>query len=304
MLTQESSSTATSVVQRLEADGIVLLPGFLEGQHLAAMQAAFRQALGRLRINVASGFEKSELYRDMVEDVLMLDQGFVDAALHPTVTQTLREYIGPGYQLVEAKGWLSYPTRRDFHGWHGDEWYDKTRVTDHIPREVKLAFYLTDVESGYFEYVRGTHQREAPRYYRNTEVGSTVTGEIVQARGPAGTAILFDTSGVHRQSVPILLPRHAAFYNYHDSSIPLQPSDLKGNRYHPLLLNAAFLGGLSDEDRRVLGFGDQTNHRPGYVRPSQSPLLDKGYRACLQATLKLGDLGTRIGGRVKRLLKG
>jgi hypothetical protein len=107
---------------------------------------------------------------------------------------------------------------------------------------------------------------------------------------------------VHRQSVPILEPRHAVFYNYHDPSFPLQPSDIEGNRYHPLLLNAALLGGLTEEDRRVLGFGDTRNNRPLYARPSATPRLDAVYGRCLRAALVLGDLGTRVGGRVKRVL--
>ncbi len=302
MLAQTAEPATESLSDRLSEDGIVVLPGFIQGEQLAGMQRGFAHALGRMRVNVTAGFEKSEVYRDMVEDVLMLDQGFVSLAVHPLVSRTLREYIGPNHQLVEAKGWLSRPTRRDFHGWHGDEWYDKTKVTDQIPREVKLAFYLTDVDSGFFEYVKGTHQHEAPRYYKRAEVGSSVKGETVQARGPAGTAVLFDTSGVHRQSVPILKPRHAVFYNYHDPSFPLQPSDIKGNRYHPLLLNAALLGGLTEEDRRVLGFGDTRNHRPLYARPSSTPRLDAVYGRCLRAALVLGDLGTRVGGRVKRVL--
>lgn len=301
MLTETRAPQTASVADRLTRDGIVVLPRFLEGARLEGMQRAFSHALGRLRVNLCSGYEKSETLRDMVEDVLMLDQGFVDAAVDPIVTNTLKEYIGPGYQLVEAKGWLSYPSRRDFHGWHGDEWYDKTKVTDHIPREVKLAIYLTDVETGFFEYVKATHQHEAPRYYKNTEVGHTVQGEVVQAKGPAGTAVLFDTSGVHRQSVPILQRRQAVFYNYHDPSIPLQSSDIKGNRYHPLLLNAALLGNLDEEARRVLGFGDTRNHRPLYARPSRTPKLDGVYRKTLAWTVKMDELGVRIGGRLKRI---
>ena len=301
MLSTPSVASPPGVADQLEKDGIAILPGYFGGERLRGMQQAFAHALERLRINIAPGYEKSELYRDMVEDVLLLDQGFVDAALDPLVTQTLRDYIGPRYQLVETKGWLSHPTRRDFHGWHGDEWYDKTRVTDHIPREVKLAIYLTDVDSGYFEYVRGSQQREAPRFYHAGEVKAAAREDIVQARGPAGTAILFDTSGVHRQSVPILESRHAVFYNYHDPQIPLQAADVKGNRYHPLLLNAALLGNLSEEDRRVLGFGDKTNHRPLYARPSQFPLLDKTYRAWLQAALGLSDFRARVSARIKRI---
>src|SRR5882724_1764456 len=99
----------------------------------------------------------------MVNDVLTLDQGFVDAALHPDITSTLRSYLGAKYELVGAKGWLSLPTKRNFHGWHADAWYDQVRVTDRIPREVKLAIYLTDVKSGAFVYVKGTHGQRHPQ---------------------------------------------------------------------------------------------------------------------------------------------
>lgn len=292
----------TSVAADLRRDGIVLLPNLVSGERLVAMQRAFEHALGALTVNVQRGYEKGELLRNMVEDVLTLEQGFVDLAVHPLVTATLSEYIGPGYQLVEAKGWLSFPSRRDFHGWHGDEWYDKTKVTDQIPREVKLAVYLTDVKTGYFEYVKASHQHEAPRYYRNEEVHQPGRGETVEARGAAGTGILFDTSGIHRQSVPILERRQAIFYNYHDPAFPLQPSDIKGNRYHPLILNAALLGGLSEEDRRVLGFGDTRHHRPLYRRPATFPALDKLYGAALQGGLRISDFGARLTARAKRLL--
>ena len=79
-------------------------------------------------------------------------------------------------------------------------------------------------------------------------------------------------------------------------------SDIKGNRYHPLMLNAALLGGLSEEDRRVLGFGDTRHHRPLYRRPATFPNLDRLYRAALQTGLRISDLSTRVTARAKRLL--
>ena len=73
----------------------------------------------------------------------------------------------------------------------------------------------------------------------------------------------FDTSGIHRQGVPMLEARQALFYNYHhDPSVPLQPDDVKYYRYHPLLLNAAFLGNLSAEDMGIFGFGNKANYPP------------------------------------------
>src|ERR1700726_3688611 len=135
------------ITRQLHEDGIAVVTDLIAPAQLKGMQEAFCARLERLRWNDVDGYEKTERYRHMVQDVLTLDQGFVDVALHPDVQQALREYVGPGYELVEAKGWKSLPTRRDFHGWHGDAWYDQTKRTD-IPREVKLGVYLSEVKSG------------------------------------------------------------------------------------------------------------------------------------------------------------
>src|SRR5215510_8294544 len=203
----------SSVAGELEANGIAVLPDLLRPDQLRSMQEAFSLVLKRLRWNDFDGYEKTERHRHMVQNVLMLDQGFVDLALHPVVKATLREYVGPGVELVEAKGWLSLPTNEDFHGWHGDKWYDQTKAQG-IPREVKLALYLTDVRSGAFCYVKGTHQKIHPRPYRTEEVRQLPGSKLVEVTGPAGTVVLFDTSGIHRQAMPILEPRHAVFLNY------------------------------------------------------------------------------------------
>src|SRR5678815_2214809 len=99
---------------------------------LTGMQRAFNVRLKRLRWNNLEGYEKTEPYRHMVENLLLLDQGFVDVALHPTVKGILNRYLGNRYELVEARGWRSLPTKRDFHGWHGDGWYDQDLSLIHI----------------------------------------------------------------------------------------------------------------------------------------------------------------------------
>ena len=70
------------------------------------------------------------------------------------------------------------------------------------------------------------------------------------------------------------------------------------------MLNAAFLGDLNDEDRRILGFGDKRNYRAGYTRPAMYPGLERLYRLGLLGALHATDLGLRLRHRVKRLIKG
>jgi hypothetical protein len=237
----------------------------------------------------------------MVNDVLLLDQGFVDLALHPDVLGAVREYLGNDFELVEAKGWKSLPTARDFHGWHGDSWYDQERVRDRIPREVKLGVYLTDVISGGFVYVKGTNGRQHPRHLSKDEARALPRERFEEVTGCAGTAFLFDTSGIHRQNVPILEKRHAVFYAYHQPGVPLQREDTEYYRYHPLQLNACFLGNLSDEDRRVLGFGNKTNFQRAYARKVAHALLQAALERIYDAQLLVGDFWERVNGKLKRL---
>jgi hypothetical protein len=290
------------LLRELETEGVVRLPNLLSAQQLSDMQRAFDVRLKLLRWNNFDGYEKTELYRHMVENVLVLEQGFVDAALHPTVKAILNRYLGNEYELVEARGWRSLPTRRDFHGWHADEWYDQT-VVEVIPKEVKLAIYLTDVNGGGFNYIKGSHRKNPPRRIRTVELPETPASQIAQLTGPAGTAFLFDTSGIHRQSVPILEPRHALFYNYHDPTVRLQPDDIRFYRYHPLLLNAAFLGNLPAEDQRILGFGNKTNFIPAFECPANPNLLHSIFSFTHNINLRLNDVRVRVLAKLKQSMK-
>ena len=293
--------TVSRLFDELDTEGIVVLPDLLSSETLNSMQRAFEGKLRRVRWNNLDGYQRTELYRHMVEDVLLLDQGFVDLALHPLVKKILNRYLGPNYELTEAKGWKSLPTRRDFHGWHGDAWYDQNKLKS-IPREVKLALYLTDVRSGAFNYIRGSHRKQHPRYVQNREVADVPQSQITEVTGKAGSAFLFDTSGIHRQGVPMLEPRRAIFYNYHDASIPLQKEDVDYYRYHPLILNAAFLGDLTGEDARILGFGNKQNYIPAFER-SGAPLLHSLASQAFNIQLHIRDLRTRIAARLGRIFR-
>src|SRR5215470_5294484 len=289
---------AEKLAAELDQNGIVILPPLFNADQLRDMRTAFETRLHGIRWNDLDGYEKEPLRR-VVQDVLTVEQGFVDLAVHPLVTSIIRRYIGPNFALTEAKGWKSLPTKRDFQGWHGDYWYDETKVSG-IAKEVKMAMYLTDVRTGAFNYMKGSHQKQHPRVISNREVGD-VQSEVKEALGPVGTAFLFDSSGIHKQGVPILEPRLAVFYNYHDPNVQLAKEALDYYRYHPLLLNAAFLGGLSPEAQRVLGFGNKTRYKPAFLRTTKHKFLYKTFDLAFGATVKVEDFCERAGNRLSRV---
>jgi hypothetical protein len=294
-----SGATTRGLASELEQHGIAVIPDLVSGERLSEMQRTFGSRLKQLNWNDVGGYEKTGKHRHMVQDVLTLAQGFMDAALHPIVKETLNAYVGDRCELVEAKGWLTLAPITDFHGWHGDMWYDQAQVTE-LQREVKLAVYLTDVKTGAFTYIRGSQGKMHPRDIDDQEVAEYPADDIVEVTGPAGTGILFDTSGIHRQGVPILEPREAVFYCYHDPSVPLQNEDVDYYRYHPLILNAAFLGDLTDEDERFLGFGNKTNFIPAFERDQRYAGMQRFITRALNAKLSYDAFSSRVRARLRR----
>lgn len=291
-----------SLLATLERDGAVQLPPLVDAGTLREMQAAFQSRLMHLRSNYADGCTRTELKRRTVEDVLMLEQGFIDIGLHPLVTGLARRYIGNGFALCEAKGWETLEAGTDFHGWHGDMWYDKDAAGGTIPREIKLAFYLNDVGSGCFQYIKRSHQRAAPDLLTKQQAEGLPFDDMIEFKGPAGTAVVFDTSGIHRQGIPVLHRRQAVFYNYHDPSVPLQSEDVAYYRYHPLYLNAAFLGDLGEEERRILGFGNKARYQPHFIRKPRHPSLNWLQERAIAASLATSRFRGRVTAKLGRML--
>ena len=290
-------------INTLEKDGIVVIENFLSDEQVSKMRDSFEVKLKRMRWNDMDGYEKTEKYRHFVFDILTLEQGFVDVAVDPRMKEISRHYLGENFACVEARGWRSMPVMKEFHGWHGDAWYDQTGMTKDspIPRELKMAVYLNDVKSGAFEYMKGSHRKYHPCGVIDGEALDAIehTG-ICTATGKAGTAVIFDTSGIHHQSIPVLEPRIAIFLNYRDPSIPIQQEDIDYYRYHPLVLNAAFLGGLSEDDQRVLGFGDKTNYIPNFERAPKFTKFQKTMSKAYDALMLGENIKERVAARVRK----
>ena len=292
-----------SIVADLDAHGAVALPSLVSAGTLTEMQTAFASRLTGVRWNNVDGYVRSERMRLGVGDVLTLAQGFVDIGVHPIVAGVIRRYVGEKATLCETKGWETLRSLKDFHGWHGDSWYDKEVLQDTIPREVKLAFYLTDVNSGAFQYIKGSHRRQVPRLLTKHQAQELNTSDILEFKGVAGTAMLFDTSGIHRQGIPVLDPRQAVFYNYHDPEIPLQKEDVDSYRYHPLVLNAAFLGNLTPQQQSLLGFGVKSRLQVGYTQKAQHRWLHDLLTSANAVQVHIDELSDRVIGGIKRRLK-
>ena len=61
------------------------------------------------------------------------------------------------------------------------------------------------------------------------------------------------------------------------------------------------LGGLTDEDRRVLGFGDKTNYVPDHQPPVRHERFQNVVSTAYDAKLRWDHFSARVIGRLRRM---
>ena len=296
---------SAALLDELHSKGVVLLPPLLAEDQLVAMRSAFAARLKYPTFNTWKGYEQNERWRKLVEDCLALDRGFVELALQPDLHGLLAAYLGPNYVLTEARGWETIATRRNFHGWHNDAWYEESQAI--TPRQIKLGVYLSQVDSGQFRYLAGSHRAgHKPGHWNEAQVAAMAQADslpIVDVFGAVGTAFLFDTAGIHRQASPVLQPRWVTFYNFHDPATPLQAGETAYGRYQPPLLSVGQLPYLDENQQRRLGMGGVAETSTAHLPPQRRFWLLHGMIAkLLQARLLWRDLQDQLQ-RVNRRLR-
>lgn len=283
------------ILDSLRRDGVAVLGrALLSPQTLTRMQRAYAEHIEHLQFNGTTGYHASDPYRRIVHDILPLDAGFVELVTHPIIQDVVERYVGRDAILTEAKAWRSQPTTRSFHGWHNDAWYDP--ALDAVPPQLKLGLYLSDVDSGAFTYLPGTHGAHRPTHWSEEEATAWPVDPMC-VKGQAGTAFLFDASGIHRQACPLLEQRDAAFFVYHDPAVALQPEDRAACRYHPVLLRASHLGGLTQAQCRLLGVGNDALERHNGC---YAPAPDNHWSRLHHRYLEVMSVARRVQSRLQR----
>lgn len=152
----------------------------------------------------------------------------MQTANHPDVLRLATDYLGytPTITLMGLR-W-SFPADAD-----GDADVQHFH-RDSEPGSIKLLMYLTDVDagSGPHNYVPGTHRDRMPlrlRRYSDAEV-ARAHGASIEITGPAGTAFVIDTKGIHKGAPPLSRPRLVLVVQY--SLLPCLVYDYVPQAYH------------------------------------------------------------------------
>jgi hypothetical protein len=131
-----------------------------------------------------------------------------------------RQVIGIDPIVVGVHGWWSKPCTKHQLSDAAQMWH---RDLDRL-RDVKIFFYVTDVneENEPFEYVTGSHLPSFAAFSRSdgrladSWVQKRYPNRAISMKGPAGTAFLADTHGIHR-GCPVQRGMRCALQLYYTS---------------------------------------------------------------------------------------
>jgi Phytanoyl-CoA dioxygenase (PhyH) len=239
-----TTAEATRLLDQLRREGLILLPGFLSAEELTRVRASLDEAFSHLDVSRIE-FRPDHKYYACLQPLRLCPE-IADAAIDGDLLKLAGACFRRTPFLSEADFRRVLPLDMTVHerenekfarGYSSSHWHH-----DVHGRELKVMIYLTDVGPGdqNFVYLIGSHKGFRSARYEATRFSDQQVDNMNHTRlecyAPAGTAIVFDTNGIHRLRRFNTRSRDSVTFNYHPGrmcqSVPLEihPESLARNR--------------------------------------------------------------------------
>ena len=236
-----------NVVKEINENGYFAFANALTSEAVSKIEKEAKTKLD-INQNKISGvyFEKQYYFTNL----LTISKTFYDFVTSKFVLETCERYLGNSFRL---KALRYYETYGGTHmQWHTDNKTDKSFA--HIPGLI-FIFYVSDVENGQFQYIKGSHTWSGKKGYSDYSddfINKNYKDKIKNFKLSKGSLIIYNTYGIHRAE-PVFknnFTRRSVFFQV-DSEI---------ENSEPIILNTKFITEMNDKISMFLGFGKPSNY--------------------------------------------
>jgi hypothetical protein len=246
----------TNALAHIREHGFVEIKGLFDPQLFARVQEIIEPPLNRMTINGRKGYVQSGYIR-YLNHTLSWGKEIIELYTHPELIKLFDEYTGDPVHLSNFRIYRTLPSKKHKMDWHVDnksDVYDPANdrfVTQVVPmdRGIILIMYLSDVEDGGFQIVRGSHKWENDEALENWNSREHLFNDQVVTFNnmKRGTVIVYDYRAIHRAK-PYTSGkiRTSLFGQYSPTWMPTG---------EPILLNSRDIADLTEVQKRVLNFG-------------------------------------------------
>ena len=190
------SSPTSDQWRQWRGEGVLPLPDAIGGQSLRDLQHAFDTAAAPARPEwleaVAAGTRPAAFFD--IPTPLATDPMFLDLVDHRGWYGHLQAFTEGRVTFIKTQFRTVPPSPLSYVGWHFD-------VPRSNPLHLKVQIYLDDVshDEGAFAYVPGSHLQDSGPYPLVAQLEAMPGHRVCE--GDAGTAILFNSYGLHTSMV-------------------------------------------------------------------------------------------------------
>lgn len=182
--------------------------------------------------------------------MLAVSRTFTQLTTHSKIFEIIEQVVGPEFRLKALRYYETY-------GGHHMQWHTDNKTPRGFALIPGIIFivYISDVEDGEFQYVRGSHKwsgEKAYNDYTDDFVATNYNKDVLSFKGKAGTIIMYDTYGIHRAR-PVTRSdfiRKSLFWQI----------DRETANGEPIVINPEFLEEVSPRIAQYLGFGRPANY--------------------------------------------
>jgi hypothetical protein len=190
----EAAAKAEEGYQRLNEDGIVMLPNYFTGGMLQELQNAFDKS-------VADKWCKLNPNSLQADEFFTEDPVFLRAALDPVLLEIIGRYYKKKFALGRSCAQRLLPADTGRYGSY--QWHHDTRgrqlhlmiLLKDLPADGQRMSYLAKSHQTYYSFLRGRGQ--GSRFDNDLSADPKLKDRIVEVAGPAGTVAIFDANGLH-----------------------------------------------------------------------------------------------------------
>ena len=241
-----------AIINSIDTEGFAVIQDFISKQTLDKFMPEVHRRFDRLSYNGTKGYVRVQGQK-YLQDTLTVHEEILKIYLHPFIIDCCEEYTGKPVHLSDYRIYQNLAGHQM--PWHVD---NKQTMPDQTEKMLDYKglitlIYLDDVDHGPFQLVRGSHLWASSF---NKEMWDDViekySKDIVSFNNQkAGTAIIYDTRGIHRaEPFQKGTPRTALFAQYADFDKPTG---------EPIFINTQHIAQLSEKNIRVLRFGKEAS---------------------------------------------
>lgn len=218
-----SAGEGKALIERLKREGLIIFPDFFTKDQLARIHSAIEAQFAPV-LSPRMEFRPKNEYYACVQP-LVICREFAEAAIDHDLLNLASGYFRRKPFLSESDFRRVLPLDMEEHerkdpkfgkGYSSSHWHYDLRG-----RQIKVQIYLTDVgpEDQNFSYCLGSHKGFKSIKYeksRFSEARFEALGiQSLECLGSAGTAIVFDTNGIHRLRRRNTRTRDSLTFYYH-----------------------------------------------------------------------------------------